>query len=298
MKSFHQFINEVQTTTRQGIVHFEKMKDVDFVRFIQKVDQELDGRLEDLHVELKIDGLGARFGKDESGRIFFEGSRTGPQFEPKAFSTFAKSKGKEGELLTRARHYDDILDIFKQADFMDAVPNDTKVITEILYNPLARREEGGLVFVKISYDESKLGDLMTLMPHDVQVASTGEVHPQERQILDALQQYDSSRIKIMEPKLKIAKGGIDIRGVIDPIRTLDDEAIRILQSRKKADQHEKANLRAIIQRVKDDLSDYLLNNDKIQDKDMIGQEKEGLVFNIGGQQYKIQSPEFQAKMQK
>lgn len=296
MQSFKQFLKEVKTTKRKGIQHLEKMKESEFLDLIEYIKNDLQGKLDNVTVNLKMDGLGFRVGRDESGSIFVEGSRTGPIFRDKAFSDFTKSQGKNEQAIARAEHYDDILDHFKNSSLLNDVPNDTKIIMELLYNPLGEFKEGGIQFVKVSYDRSKLGSLMTIIPIDVIVASTGEPHPQSNDIFESLLSKSNSKVKVASNRLDIT-GEIDINAVVDPLKSLDiEESKRILKSRKKADKEEKQKLIEIITQVKEDLAEFLANNDKIVDKERFGTESEGLVFTINDELIKITSNDFRTKM--
>lgn len=298
MKSFKSFLSEaVEASKRQNMLHLQKMKDEEFVDWIRQIKSELNGKLENLRVSLKVDGGGGRFGKDSDGRPFFEGSRTGPIFEPKAFSTHAKSKGFEGENLLRAGHYDDMFEHITKSDFIKTLPNNCKVICEIMYNPMAEIDDDGVKFVTIKYDKSKLGSLMTIVPFKVVVASTGQEHSQGTEILKKLYSMSNDKIKFVDPNLKVSSH-IDIAAFIDPIASLNQQSLEILKSRKAADKAAKENVKTIIQRVKDALALYILHHENIVDKFKLGKDIEGLVLNIGGQDIKITTAEFKASKAK
>jgi hypothetical protein len=130
MKTFKQFLSEseVIATARSNMIHLQKMKDAEFISFIKKIKTQFDGKLHGLKVTLKVDGGGGRFGLSKTGEPFFEGSRTGPITQPKAFSKFAISKGAEGVSLERAHHYDSMFDIITGSKFIKVLPKDCKVI--------------------------------------------------------------------------------------------------------------------------------------------------------------------------
>jgi hypothetical protein len=294
--SFKEFIAEsVATTTRQGITHLQDMKPEEFVSWIKSV-KAAGGVLSNYKTVMKIDGLGARFGRDSSGKIFFEGSRTGPIFDSGAFSAHAIAKGASDEIVLRAKHYDDMLELFKTADFMKAVPNDTKVVCEIFYNPMAKEEEDGITFVTVKYDKTKLGSLMSIMPYTVLQASTGLEHPDKKKILDDLYKKSNEKIKIIDPNLKM--GSIDISGIINTVATIEDGALEILKSRKAIDRDAKQNILDIIQKAKNDLASYLLAHPGIEDKFKLGQNIEGIVIHVNDKPFKITTDEFKASKRK
>jgi hypothetical protein len=284
---------EVQTTARTGMLHLQKMPDVEFVQFIQHIGRTLHGQLSNLEVSLKVDGAGARFGVSSDGRPFFEGSRTGPIFEPGAFTAHARSRGSSDEIVLRAGHYDEIWRIITSSQFVQTLPPDTKIVCELFYNPMGEVSGEGIKFVTINYDQEKLGRVMTIVPFDVLVASTGESHPDSNAILVSLFKQSNDSIKFVNADLKTA-GPIDISGFIDPIMSLGPEATATLQSRKRDDAAAKENLKQIIQSVKDELAEYILTHPNILDKFKLGPNIEGLVLNINGRLVKVTTSEFKA----
>lgn len=298
---FRQFLEEAEVAAnrRQGITHFQQMKPEEFVLWMRSVKQETDGVLKNIKAVMKIDGLGARFGKDANGRPFFEGSRTGPVFDSGAFGAYARSKTDDVEVIGRAVHYDNMLEIFKTAPFMQAIPNDTKVICEIFYNPMSKEHpSGGVIFVHVAYDKNKLGSEMSIMPYTVVVASTGQEHPDKKNILDTLYSKSSARIKIIDPNLKF--NTIDVSMFTEPATLIDDESLSVLKSRKPADRVIKQNLLNLIQKLKDDLADYLLKHPGIEGKFKLGPDIEGVVLHLpqstGTGVFKITTPEFKSSL--
>lgn len=287
----------VATSRRQSITHLQEMDNEEFVVWMRAVKSEFGGVLKSIKAVMKIDGLGARFGKDSSGRIFFEGSRTGPVFDSGAFSAFAKSKTDRAEIIERAKHYDDMLNIFKKEDLMMALPVNTKVVCEIFYCPMAIETEKGLQFVTISYDKNRLGSLMTIMPYTVLNASTGGECPDKSSILKELYQKSSDKIKIVDPNLRFRE--IDVSVYAIAASTYGDESLNILKSRKTADKAYKQNLRSALQKIKDGLADYLLEHPGIEEKFKLGPEIEGIVLHLpdraaGTLPYKITTPDFKS----
>lgn len=298
MKSFTQYLKEEAVATkRQNMLHLQKMKDEEFIEFVRKVKNEMGGKLADVKVSLKVDGAGARFGKDANGKVFFEGSRTGPIYEPKSFSTHAKSKGYEGEMLVRAGHYDDIFDIVTKSDFIKTLPNNTKVVCELFYNPMGEMSDDGIKFVTVKYDKKKLGKVMTIVPFSVLVASTGQKHAYSSEIIKSLYKQSDEDIKFIDPSLTTS-GQIDISAFVDPVLSLNQHSLNILRSRKAEDKAAKENIKALIQNVKNALAEYILKHENILDKFKLGPDIEGLVLNINGQDVKVTTPEFKASKAK
>ena len=287
----------VKSSTRQGIQHLQKMNDLEFIELIKKIKSYMHGKLGNVKMSLKIDGLGARFGKDANGQPFFESSHSGPIFRGGMFSQHAASKGLTGDRLDRAKHYDDIFDLITGSKFIRMLPNDTKIVCELLYNPMAEITDNGLKFVTVSYDRSALGDPMSIVPITAQIASTGEPHPQSDEIIEKLLQMGQENgIKIIDSNLTVS-GDIDINAVIDPIMSLNDRSIEILQSRKKIDAAEKTQIKALIQTVKEELANFILTNPNISGLDRLGKDIEGIVISGSDMPtLKVTTPDFKSAL--
>lgn len=287
-----QLQEEVEATRRQGITHLQEMKPEVFLKWMKTVKQEM-GVLKNVKAVMKIDGLGARFGKDSNGRIFFEGSRTGPVFDSGAFTAYARTNSDNIEVIARAEHYDNMLDIFKKASFMKAVPNNTKVVCEIFYNPMANETDLGITFVSVQYDKKKLGSKMTIMPYTV-LDHTGRPHKEIDTILKNLYELSDDVIKIINPNLKFHE--IDISGFVNQANAIPENADTIIASRKAADRPARQNILNMIQKIKDDLAEYLLNHEGIEGKFKLGPEIEGVVLHLPGKEglvpYKITTDKF------
>ena len=288
--------SDVVATPRVGLAHLQKMNDMDFINFVREMKTELKGKLNDVRLDLKVDGLGARFGKDASGRPFFESSHSGPIFQGGMFSRHAESKGFTGEKLERARHYDSIFHAIVNSKFVEELPEDTKVECEILYNPLAEITETGLKFVTVSYDKRALGKLMSIVPFQVSIASNGDPHPKEDSILNMLMGHSTSTVKFINRRLT-QNGEIDVNAIIDPVMSINDQSLAILSSRKAADREEKIQLKTFLQTVKDELANFIITHPNILGKDMLGKDVEGIVIKPKtGVPFKVTTPEFKAAM--
>jgi len=294
---FSQYLNEnenVKQTKRKGMIHFQNMKNDEFILWLKQIEADSNGILKNIKCVSKIDGLGARFGRDTNGNCFFEGSRTGPIFDSGAFSKYIKNKTSDLELIKRAAHYDNILEIFKKSSFMNVIPKNTKVVCEIFYNPMAKENDMNITFVTITYDKRKLGSLMSIMPYTILKSDTGEEHPNKDIILKKLYDQSNSTIKIIDPNLKFNE--INIKAFIETISVIDDDSLLILKSRKHNDRIAKMNLNNIIQKIKDDLAEYILNHPGIENKFKFGPEIEGIVLWINDKEYKITTKNFKEKI--
>lgn len=272
---FKEYLIEMEITPRKGIIHFQDIKPIDFL----KLGRELIGhnkKLKNVKTSLKVDGLSGRFGKDSDSKFFFESGRSGIIQMPKAFSTYTMSKGGSDEMIARSVHYDDIYDLLEASDLWKDLPNGTKIVCEILYNPMAQLIKDKLKFVSIQYNKSKLGNIMTIVP----ISVIGDYD------LEDLYKKSTKDIKIVSAHL----GHIDIELDID-LDVLNEIDEDILVSRKHADREMKIEYIALLQDIKDEISSQILHY-PIIGKDKLGKEIEGLVIELGGQLYKITTPSF------
>lgn len=304
MLKFGQFIKEqeVAATKRKGITHFQEMRPEEFVLWMRSVKKDAQGVLKNIKAVMKIDGLGFRFGRGVNGDVFVEGSRTGPVFDDGAFTAHQLARGTDDvEVIARAAHYDNILAGFKKYDLMNVIPPDTKVVAELFYNLMSSSGPlGGVIFVHVSYDKSKLGSEMTIMPYTVIVASTGQEHPEKEKILKDLYSKSTSKVKIIDPNLKF--NTIDVTMFAEPASLIDDNSLALLKSRKAIDKEAKQSLLNLIQKMKNDMADYLLSHPGIEGKFKLGNEIEGVVLHIpqstGTGVFKITTPEFKSSIKK
>lgn len=292
MISYSTFKESVTTTKRVSMVHLQQMKPLEFIDFAVGVKSKLGGKLKDIPVALKIDGGGFRVGRDAAGKVFVESSRSGPVYDVGSFAQFTRDKGKDEESISRAAHYDDMLHWFKQWGWLAKLENDTKIVLEILYNPMAEIVKDKIKFVSINYDKAKLGSLMTLVPFDVLIASTGDTHPNKDIILKSMRAQSSSQVKIVDPKLAVSE--IDVSAQIKFVDLITPQVVELIQSRKHTDKAAKQAWIDAIQIAKDELAEYLLSHPNIIGKDMLGPDIEGMVFEIGGKSVKVTTPEFKA----
>lgn len=288
--NFKKFLEEeVAASKRKSILHLEKAKPSEFLELAREILNKNGGKLENIKISLKVDGAGIRFGKDSQGKFFFETSRSGPIWQRKAFSTYARQK--DGSDIERAMHYDDIFDHLEASNLWKDLPSDTKVIAEILYNPMAEVINGDKIkFVTIEYDKSKLGSLMTIIPFDVVQSSTGFPHKDKEKILKNLLSKSTPEIKIASAELQSSQ--LDVSAILKPIQILGNDIDRILSSRKKEDKAAKELYQAVLQNVKEQLAKYILENPNIEGKDKFGPDFEGIVLDIGGRVFKITTQKY------
>ena len=276
-------LTEAPNYKRQGIQHIYnpgttvEIKDIDFIELCKEI-AENDGTLDNAPINLKVDGAGIRFGKDQNGKPFFMTSKvTEPKYIENYgdFTKYAQSMGSSEDRVQFASNYDKALKLIVTSDFMKAIPPDTIVQAEMLFNDMAQQSKEGYKFVNINYDPKKLGKAMTLVPFMYKQYSTGETRPDAAKIQQGLLKASDNNIKIISNNLQ--QSGINVSKIINPIVANADSLTNILKVRGDSPQKEKA--KQIISNAKKALSDAIINS-PIKGKDILGKNIEGLVINM------------------
>jgi hypothetical protein len=286
---------------RKGIPHIYnpgssvEMKDADFVRMCQEI-AGMDGKLDGAPINLKVDGAGIRFGKDEEGKPFFMTSKvTDPKYAENYgdFEQFGNVMGQDPERLEFTKKYDEALKTIVSADFIKRLPADTIVQAEMLFMPMGKQSEDGITFVNIPYDQKKLGTIMTLVPFSVKTFSTGEPKPDAAKIKQELLRDSTKEIKIVNNQLK--QRDLDVSSVINPIVRNADALLAAVKSRGESEQKTKA--KEILSHARKELSDAIINSPRLEGKDQLGNMIEGLVLNLpSGLLAKVTSTDMKEKM--
>lgn len=197
----------IKSTTRKGISHLwfpgnsMEMKPLVFLDFV-KLLRTHDGIISNKNTKLseKIDGAGIRFGCDVDKRFFIESSRSGPIFEPKAFSKFSMNKlGHETDI---SIGYDSIFDELNSHSVLYYILNKyningIKIIGEVLLNQFGiphHTEQNLVKFVNTWYDVTKFGSFATFVLFSVQDAE-GNEHKNSNEIICLLKAISNDKIK-------------------------------------------------------------------------------------------------------
>ena len=278
-----QGIQHIYNRLPDGRVSSAEMKDADFIELCKEIADN-GGTLNGIQVNLKVDGAGIRFGRDESGRPFFMTSKvTQPLYRDNVgyFTNFGIEKGQSEENLARTKKYDDALELITNSKFIQTLPPDTIVQAEMLYTPMAQPVDGQLKFVNIPYDPKKLGKEMTLVPFMVKQYSTGEASPVEDKVIQKLLSASDSNIKIITNKLQ--QKGINVSKIIEPVLGLNP-----------ADR--KGN-KEILDRARQELSSAIIDSPQLKGKDALGANMEGIVVNMpSGRLVKVTSQKMKDAM--
>ena len=274
----------ITQTKRKGIEHFEKLSVGKFIEIALNLLQN-----KRIKASVKIDGAGIRFGKDADHNFFFESSKSGIVTDYGHFKKFALENDRN---LTLALHYDEMFKLFKQSPLWKSLPPDTKVIGEILYNPMASVESGErLRFVTIAYPKKYLGEIATFIPFTAIQASTGQPLSNIKEILDSLIKLSNNKLKVLSAD--VGSFDLDVEALLKPIQKTDaEELTKLIKSRKKEDAQKKALLVDLIDDVKLKFIEALKSHKDLNNKieSLLGKEVEGLV--IGDRKVKIVTSQY------
>lgn len=280
-------INEAEAPNykRQGIQHIYnpgstvEMKNLDFIDMCKEIADN-GGTLDGMAINLKADGAGIRFGKDESGRPFFMTSKvTEPKYADNIgdFERFGKESGQPPDRLAFTKKYDDAMNIILHSNFIKTLPDDTIVQAEMMYNDMAQKTPDGLKFVNIPYDPKKLGKTMTLVPFIFKRYSTGESLPDADKIKKRLLSTSDANIKMVNNQLE--QKGVNVSKIIDPVVNMSQDLVSSLTSRTRNNPLKDQAIE-ILTNARKALSDEIIRNPNIVGKDQLGSNIEGLVFNL------------------
>lgn len=285
---FKEFLlEEFASTERQGIIHFQDMKPLESYKFLKNLSTNFAGQLKNIPITLKVDGASFRFGKDENGKFFVETGHSGIIQKEKAFSEYTKDNTTDKVRIERAGHYDEIYKILKDSEIWEDLPNNTKIICEILYNPMASDEDNKLKFVIVKYDKAKLGSLMTIVPISAIETSSGKT--KDKSILTDLINQSNSKIKIIDNKLPDLS--INLKTQLAPLSFIEKDVEEILKSRKASDKDKKQEYIDILNAIKDEIATEILKS-PIKGKNILGTDNEGIVLELDGKFYKMTTNKF------
>jgi hypothetical protein len=266
-------------TKKDNLTHLRNMNSIQFIRWIKSTN----GVILNPKLTMKVDGIGARFGKDKEGNIFLESTRSVPIFNCGDFEKYTKNITSNSVRILRSIHYDNILHCLKNSNMMKEFPDNTKCVCEILYNPMGIVNGTKIKFVNVNYDLARLGTMITILPYYFIELDQGNR-------LDDIQLLSTEEVKIVETNLESTD--INIMTIYKDIQLFDSSQIKILLSRKPT--FEKENIKTILFSIKKRLEKILLETDCIKDKYKLGKEIEGIVLWINGKGYKITTDKFKS----
>jgi hypothetical protein len=281
---------EVKAQLRKGMPHLRDLKPADFLDLIDEIhDGNGNFKLQDISLNVKIDGFGGRFGKNADGQPFMGTSRTEPRYKA-GFLDYHKQKGTtDTDILRRAGLFDDLFNEMMEAVAMvdqglgqDFLVN-RQVTCEVLFAPFATETpEGKLRFVGIEYDKLPQGVELVLVPYRIVDATTGEDIPDTEEALKAMTSLgNQGKVMFMSNRL-VQKEGLDVTAIIPPLENLEELKQIVSDTAGKRDRANIALRREVEEKLKPiqiALEKAIDEDPNIIGKDMLGQDYEGIVIN-------------------
>ena len=280
----------VKAQLRKGMPHLRDLKPADFLDLVDELQSE-GGRfkLQNIPLNVKIDGFGGRFGKNAEGKPFMGTSRTEPRYLA-GFVDYHKQKGTtDPEILGRAANFDKLFDETMAAiklvdsklgpDFLV----DKQVTCEVLFLPFATKtDEGKLKFVGIEYDNLPQGVDLVMVPFRVVEASTGEEVPDQDAVVQQIAELgQTGNVMFMSNRLT-QKEGLDVTEIINPLENLDALKQIVSDTAGKRDRASLQLRREVEEKLKPvqiALEKAIDEDPNIVGKDNLGQDYEGIVIN-------------------
>jgi hypothetical protein len=292
---------EVQAQLRKGMPHLHDLKAPDFLDLLDEI-HDGNGRfkLENIPLNVKIDGFGGRFGKNADGQPFMGTSRTPPRYQA-SFLKHHQDKGTtDPEILGRAKMFDDLfkemMNAIKLVDNKlgsDFLMN-KQVTCEVLFLPFATETpEGRLKFVGIHYDKLPEGVQLALVPFHAVEADTGEPVKDPKFIDELLGVGNQGSVMFINNKLT-QNEGLDVTEIINVLDNIDELKQIVSDTAGKRDRVSmqlKKSVEEQLQPIKEKLEQAIIKDPNIIGKDMLGKDYEGIVINSRLGPIKITSQE-------
>ena len=275
--------NQVKAQLRKGMPHLHDLKPADLLDLIDELhDGNGKFKLQNIPLNVKVDGFGGRFGKNADGKPFMGTSRTEPRYQA-GFAAYHQKKGTtDPEILGRAKLFDDLFnEMMKAVQLVDSKlgPDflvDKQVTCEVLYLPFATETpEGKLKFVGIHYDKLPEGVQLALVPFRVTNATTGEELPNTNEIVKELTSAGQMGSVMFINNSLTQNKALDVTALVPPVENIAQ--LKAMLASRKRDQA--AEVKAALQPVALALEKAIIEDPNIVGKDMLGQDYEGIVIN-------------------
>jgi hypothetical protein len=280
----------VKAQLRKGMPHLRDLKPADFLDLVDELKSEGSRfKLQNIPLNVKIDGFGGRFGKNADGKPFMGTSRTEPKYEA-GFVKYHQQKGTtDPEILGRAANFDklfaEMMNAIKMADSklgLDFLV-DRQVTCEVLFLPFATStEEGKLKFVGIEYDQLPKGVDLVLVPFRIVEASTGRDVDDEEAAIQALTELGQNGSVMFMSNRLVQKQGLDVTEIINPLDNLEELKQIVSDTAGKRDRASlelRREVEAKLKPVQVALEKAIDEDPNIVGKDVLGQDYEGIVIN-------------------
>ena len=276
----------VKAQLRKGMPHLHDLKPIDFLDLLDEI-HDGNGRfkLENIPLNVKVDGFGGRFGKDAKGRPFMGTSRTEPRYQA-GFVKYHQEKGTtDPEILGRAQLFDQLFNEMMNAvklvdsklgpDFLI----NKQVTCEVLYLPFATETpEGKLKFVGIQYDKLPAGVQLALVPFRVVDADTGNDLSNSNEFIKELLSVGRAGSVMFIDNSLTQKEGLDVTALVPPLENLE-QFKSMLADKSAGSLQRKRDVAAALEPVKAALEQAIIKDPNIIGKDLLGKDYEGIVIN-------------------
>ena len=279
----------VKAQLRKGMPHLHDLKAVDFLDLLDELhDGNGKFKLENIPLNVKVDGFGGRFGKNAEGKPFMGTSRTEPRYEP-GFVAYHQKKGTtDPDILNRAQLFDNLFEEMMEAiKLVDAKLGkdflvNKQVTCEVLFLPFATETpEGKLKFVGIHYDKLPKGVQLALVPFHAVEADTGEPVKDPKFIDKLLRVGQQGSVMFINNRLT-QKQGLDVTEIINPLDNIEELKSIVSSTAGKRDRASlqlRNEVEEKLQPIKDKLEQAIIKDPNIIGKDMLGKDYEGIVIN-------------------
>jgi hypothetical protein len=281
---------EVKAQFRKNMPHLRDLKPIDFLDLLDEIhDGNGNFKLQNIPLNVKIDGFGGRFGKDAEGKPFMATSNTPPRYKA-GFVQYHQDKGTtDPEILGRAEKFDELfnemmnaiklVDSKLGADFLV----NKQVTCEVLFLPFASEtSEGKLKFVGIQYDKFPPGVELVLVPFRVVDASSGEDVPDANDVVTSLSKLGGQGSVRFVSNSLVQQDGLDVTEIINPLDNIEELKQIVSDTAGKRDRASLQLRREVEEKlmpVKIALEKAIDSDPNIIGKDILGQDYEGIVIN-------------------
>jgi hypothetical protein len=293
---------QVKAQLRKNMPHLKDLKPLDFLDLLDEL-HDGNGRfkLQNIPLNVKVDGFGGRFGKNAEGKPFMGTSNTEPRYKA-GFVDYHKQKGTtDPDVLARSQLFDDLFnEMMKAIKLVDSklgadFLNDKQVTCEVLFLPFATRTpEGKLKFVGIAYDELPKGVQLALVPFRVVQASTGEDIPEAQEIVKQLTSLGQQGSVMFIDNSLTQNDALDVTAIVPPLENIDEFKSVLADAGTKRDRASvelRRSVAAALDPIKVALEKAIINDPNIIGKNILGKDYEGIVINSRLGPIKITSQE-------
>lgn len=285
----------VKAQLRKGMPHLRDLKPADLLDLLDEIhDGNGNFKLQNIPLNVKVDGFGGRFGKNTEGKPFMGTSRTEPRYAA-GFAKYHQEKGTtDPDILGRAQLFDNLFNEMMKAiaqvdsklgaDFLV----NKQVTCEVLYMPFATETpEGRLKFVGIQYDKLPEGVQLALVPFRVVEADTGEDLPDSAKVIKQLTSIGQVGSTMFIDNSLTQNDALDVTAIVPPLDNIE-QLKALLASNKLAARRE---VKDALTPVALALEKAIISDPNIIGKDMLGQDYEGIVLNTRLGPVKVTSAE-------